>query len=149
MAKSTGVRPFLSLTSSFAPCSASSVPATRAPPWLYCQIDGGARVAGTLLAEHGSLRDVWLAWIHLQFGDAPSATGPLVGVAVFVVAALEEVVWRGLVMRVLQDVITGFVKGIFGFFFTLMIGAFILIDLEQSVQVAGAEDVPQRRTQPA
>jgi predicted PurR-regulated permease PerM len=35
------------------------------------------------------------------------------------------------VVRVLQDVITGFVRGIFMFFFTLMIGAFILIDLEK------------------
>jgi predicted PurR-regulated permease PerM len=35
------------------------------------------------------------------------------------------------VVRVLQDVITGFIRGIFLFFFTLMIGAFILIDLEK------------------
>ncbi|MDB4954096.1 MAG: hypothetical protein JWO36_1665 [Myxococcales bacterium] len=32
---------------------------------------------------------------------------------------------------VLQDVITGFIRGIFLFFFTLMIGAFLLIDLEK------------------
>jgi predicted PurR-regulated permease PerM len=35
------------------------------------------------------------------------------------------------VVRVFQDIITGFIKGIFGFFFTLMIGAFILIDVEK------------------
>jgi predicted PurR-regulated permease PerM len=35
------------------------------------------------------------------------------------------------VVRVLQDVITGFIRGIFLFFFTLMIGAFILVDLEK------------------
>src|SRR5262249_61734279 len=35
------------------------------------------------------------------------------------------------VVRVLQDIITGFIRGIFGFFFTLMIGAFILIDLDK------------------
>jgi predicted PurR-regulated permease PerM len=35
------------------------------------------------------------------------------------------------VARVLQDIITGFIKGIFGFFFTLMIGAFLLIDVEK------------------
>ena len=35
------------------------------------------------------------------------------------------------VVRVLQDVITGFIRGIFLFFFTLMIGAFILIDLDK------------------
>ncbi len=35
------------------------------------------------------------------------------------------------VVRVLQDVIAGFIRGIFLFFFTLMIGAFILIDLDK------------------
>jgi predicted PurR-regulated permease PerM len=35
------------------------------------------------------------------------------------------------VVRVLQDVLAGFIKGIFAFFFTLMIGAFILIDLDK------------------
>jgi len=35
------------------------------------------------------------------------------------------------VVRVLQDVIAGFIRGIFGFFFTLMIGAFILIDVDK------------------
>jgi predicted PurR-regulated permease PerM len=35
------------------------------------------------------------------------------------------------VVRVLQDVITGFIRGIFMFFFTLMIGAFILVDMEK------------------
>jgi predicted PurR-regulated permease PerM len=35
------------------------------------------------------------------------------------------------VVRVFQDVIAGFIRGIFGFFFTLMIGAFILIDVEK------------------
>jgi predicted PurR-regulated permease PerM len=35
------------------------------------------------------------------------------------------------VVRVFQNIITGFIRGIFLFFFTLMIGAFILIDLEK------------------
>lgn len=35
------------------------------------------------------------------------------------------------VVRVLQSIVTGIVRGIFMFFFTLMIGAFILIDLEK------------------
>ena len=35
------------------------------------------------------------------------------------------------VVRVLQNVIAGFIRGIFGFFFTLMIGAFILIDVDK------------------
>ncbi|MEO8844125.1 MAG: AI-2E family transporter [Kofleriaceae bacterium] len=35
------------------------------------------------------------------------------------------------VVRVMQNVVVGFVRGIFSFFFTLMIAAFILIDLEK------------------
>jgi predicted PurR-regulated permease PerM len=35
------------------------------------------------------------------------------------------------IVRVFQDIIAGFIRGIFGFFFTLMIGAFILIDVEK------------------
>jgi len=35
------------------------------------------------------------------------------------------------VVRVFQNIITGFIRGIFLFFFTLMIGAFILIDLDK------------------
>jgi predicted PurR-regulated permease PerM len=35
------------------------------------------------------------------------------------------------VVRLLQDILTGFVRGIFAFFFTLMIAAFILIDVEK------------------
>ena len=35
------------------------------------------------------------------------------------------------VVRVLQNILTGFVRGIFAFFFTLMIAAFILIDVEK------------------
>ena len=35
------------------------------------------------------------------------------------------------VVRILQDLLTGFIRGIFAFFFTLMIAAFILIDLEK------------------
>jgi predicted PurR-regulated permease PerM len=35
------------------------------------------------------------------------------------------------IVRVFQDIIAGFIRGIFGFFFTLMIGAFILIDLDK------------------
>ena len=35
------------------------------------------------------------------------------------------------VVRVLQDVVAGFIRGIFMFFFTLMIAAFILIDMEK------------------
>ena len=35
------------------------------------------------------------------------------------------------VVRVFQNILAGFIRGIFAFFFTLMIGAFILIDVEK------------------
>jgi uncharacterized protein len=65
---------------------------------------GVARIAGSLLAAHGSPREMWLVWLYLQLGDPDAPGRTLVGVAVFAVAALEEIVWRGLVMRSLLDV---------------------------------------------
>ncbi|MBV8758914.1 MAG: AI-2E family transporter [Deltaproteobacteria bacterium] len=70
---------------------------------------------------------------HVQALEAPPA-------AVTLEDKLRSYVKKGLVglqsklndvVRVLQDIITGFIRGIFLFFFTLMIGAFILIDLEK------------------
>lgn len=64
---------------------------------------GVARIVQMGLAGHGSPREAWIVRVYLQIGD-PTAAGPgLVGLAVFVVAALEEIVWRGLVMRSLGD----------------------------------------------
>lgn len=64
---------------------------------------GLARIVQMMLAGHGSPREAWVVRLYLQLGD-PTAAGPgLVGLAVFAVAALEEIVWRGLVMRALGD----------------------------------------------
>jgi uncharacterized protein len=73
----------------------------------------GALVAGALyglahiveqtVATHGSIREAWIMRVYLQVGD-PEAPGraALSGV-VFVVGVLEELVWRGLVMRSLEE----------------------------------------------
>ena len=45
--------------------------------------------------------------IYLQIGDLSAPGRNLLGAAVFTVAALEEIAWRGLVMRSMQDVTTG------------------------------------------
>jgi membrane protease YdiL (CAAX protease family) len=65
---------------------------------------GGARIAGSLLAPHGSPRELWIARLYLQFGALPETK--LLGLAVFVVAALEEITWRGLVAKSLGRVMT-------------------------------------------
>ena len=64
-----------------------------------------ARVVRALLA--GSPRELWIIRIYLQIGDLSGPGSKLLGAAVFAVAALEEIVWRGLVMRSLQDAGTG------------------------------------------
>ena len=68
---------------------------------------GTTRIAGSVLAAHGSPRELWIMRVYLQVGDLSAPGRKLLGAAVFVVAALEEIVWRGLVMRSIQDVTSG------------------------------------------
>lgn len=69
---------------------------------------GATRIAGSILATPGSPRELWIMRVYLQIGDLSAPGRKLLGAAVFVVAALEEIAWRGLLMRSLQDVTTGF-----------------------------------------
>ena len=74
----------------------------------------GAVVAGALygiahlvdqtVAAHGSVREAWIMRVYLQLGDPEAPGRMLVGGAVFVIAAMEELVWRGLVMSALEAV---------------------------------------------
>jgi uncharacterized protein len=65
---------------------------------------GAAHVVEQTIAAHGSIHEAWIMRLYLQIGD-PNAPGHvLVGGAVFLVAALEELMWRGLVMRTLEAV---------------------------------------------
>lgn len=64
---------------------------------------GAARIVLLLLAGHGSPREAWVVRLYLQIGDTETAGRWVVGGVVFAVAALEEIVWRGLVMRTLED----------------------------------------------
>jgi membrane protease YdiL (CAAX protease family) len=55
----------------------------------------------------GSPRESWVARLYLQFGD-PAALrehGVEVGLALVVVATAEEIVWRGLVTRLIAEVV--------------------------------------------
>ena len=65
---------------------------------------GVAHLVDQLVASHGSIREAWIIRVYLQAGD-PNAPGHVVvGGAVFLIAAIEELVWRGLVMRTLEAV---------------------------------------------
>ena len=50
-----------------------------------------------------SPRSAWIMQIYGALGDPASDNRHLIGGVVFLVAALEELVWRGLVMRVLTE----------------------------------------------
>jgi membrane protease YdiL (CAAX protease family) len=63
---------------------------------------GAVRIGGSLLAPIGSPRELWIMRVYLQMGGMPERR--LLGATVFAIAALEELVWRGLVMRSQQDV---------------------------------------------
>jgi membrane protease YdiL (CAAX protease family) len=60
-----------------------------------------ANLAPAALLE-GRPQEGWLWRLYLQLGDARELAPPYVGAAVFAIAALEEVVWRGWVMRALR-----------------------------------------------
>lgn len=63
---------------------------------------GLARLVQHAAAPHGTAREAWVMRLYLQLGDPEASGRELVSAAVFVIAALEEVVWRGLLMRSLD-----------------------------------------------
>jgi membrane protease YdiL (CAAX protease family) len=58
-----------------------------------------------ILAPHGSPREVWVVSLYSQFGDPKvlQSQAALVGMAILVLAASEEIVWRGLVTTLLAE----------------------------------------------
>lgn len=62
----------------------------------------GATAGHLLLSAPGTPREAWIIRLYLLFGD-PAESSLVVSGAVFVVAMLEELTWRGLVQRALQD----------------------------------------------
>ncbi len=63
---------------------------------------GGAMAVRQLALGADTPRSWWVARIYLQLGDASNNRMLYVGLAVLVIAALEELTWRGLVMRALK-----------------------------------------------
>lgn len=63
----------------------------------------GVATAGHLaITGPGSPRVGWIMRLYLQIGDPDAEGQVLVGASVFLIAALEEITWRGLVMRALE-----------------------------------------------
>ncbi len=71
----------------------------------------GALVAGVLylitnlvptFVLQGRPEESWLWRLYVQLGEAKAVAPPYIGVAVLVIAAIEEIVWRGWVMRALR-----------------------------------------------
>lgn len=63
---------------------------------------GAAMAAHLTITPRGTPREAWIVLTYLQIGDPALVNLHLLGGVIFVIAALEEIVWRGLVMRVLQ-----------------------------------------------
>lgn len=66
-----------------------------------------AFVGGGVLLPLGSPQNAWLMRIYLHLGDPRLTSTLMLGLSVMLVAALEEVVWRGLVQRALATVMSG------------------------------------------
>lgn len=63
---------------------------------------GAAMAARQVFLGPDTPRSWWVARIYLQLGDMSNNRMLYVGLAVLIIAALEELVWRGLVMRTLR-----------------------------------------------
>ncbi|HKQ69239.1 MAG TPA: CPBP family intramembrane glutamic endopeptidase [Polyangiaceae bacterium] len=65
----------------------------------------GAVAFCRFLAAHGSVREGWIMRIYLQVGDPDTLQRRVIvlSLAVALVAALEEIAWRGFVFQTLED----------------------------------------------
>lgn len=63
---------------------------------------GAAMAVRQIFLGADTPRSWWLARVYLQLGDTSENRSLYVGLVVLVIAALEELVWRGLVMRSLR-----------------------------------------------
>jgi membrane protease YdiL (CAAX protease family) len=66
---------------------------------LYVAAMAGQRA----IAAHGTPREAWIASIYHLLGDPTETAYHVTSAAIFVVAALEELTFRGLVMRSLDE----------------------------------------------
>jgi hypothetical protein len=64
---------------------------------------GAAMAAQLTITPRGTPREAWIVLIYLQIGDPAKVNLHLLGGVIFLIAALEEITWRGLVMRALRS----------------------------------------------
>jgi len=65
----------------------------------------GATLAHTLLSSRGTPQEAWILRIYLLLGD-PATASPLLGLSVALVAGLEEITWRALVQKTLEEALS-------------------------------------------
>ncbi|AKT37107.1 CPBP family intramembrane glutamic endopeptidase [Chondromyces crocatus] len=63
---------------------------------------GTAMGASLLITPHGSPQEAWILRLYLHLGGPDVSDRMILGGVVFAIAALEEIVWRGLAMRALS-----------------------------------------------
>ena len=65
----------------------------------------GSMAGRMVLAPHGSVREAWIMRVYLQIGDPETMQSRivLVSAVVMLVAALEEVAWRGFIYATLEE----------------------------------------------
>lgn len=68
-------------------------------------LGAGVLLGRQLIAPRGSAMEGWVVRIYLQLGPTPAEHSSLLlfSLGVVTVAALEEIVWRGLVQQVLEE----------------------------------------------
>jgi membrane protease YdiL (CAAX protease family) len=66
---------------------------------------GAATIGAMAMAPHGTPREAWLIQLYAVFGDPALPEYHTMGAAIFVIAALEEITWRGLVLQSLEAAI--------------------------------------------
>jgi membrane protease YdiL (CAAX protease family) len=64
---------------------------------------GAAMGAAKIVTPHGTPREAWIASIYAMLGDPAAPAYHVTSALFFGIAALEEIAWRGLVMRALDD----------------------------------------------
>lgn len=72
---------------------------------LAALLYGIASAVTLVISSNFKLQTAWIMRLYLQLGDRSDEDTLWLGAGVFVIAALEEMTWRGLVMHSLKDVL--------------------------------------------
>lgn len=73
---------------------------------LAALLYGIASAAMLFVSTHFKAQTAWIMRVYLQLGDRSDQDLLWLGAAVFAIAAMEEMTWRGLLMNALSEVLT-------------------------------------------